>query len=42
MEAGFGGGKLRIYLNAGTQPAPRFDRFTLAQAGGKEASVPAS
>lgn len=38
----FGGGRLRIYLNSGTNSAPRFDRFTFLQAGGKDASVRAS
>ena len=36
----FGGGKLRIYPNAGTSREPRFDKFAWLQAGGTEASVP--
>jgi hypothetical protein len=38
----FGGGKLRIYRNAGTAAEPRFDAFTWFRAGGAEGSVPAS
>jgi hypothetical protein len=38
----FGSGKLRIYLNKGTDAQPKFDGFTYLQAGGKDASVPVS
>jgi hypothetical protein len=38
----FGDGKLRIYLNKGTDAEPKFDGFTYLQAGGKDASVPVS
>jgi hypothetical protein len=38
----FGEGKLRIYLNKGTDAEPRFDGFTYLQAGGKDATVPVS
>jgi hypothetical protein len=38
----FGDGKLRIYLNKGTDAQPKFDRFTYLQAGGKAASIPVS
>jgi hypothetical protein len=38
----FGEGKLRIYLNKGTNTEPRFDGFTYLQAGGKDARVPTS
>jgi hypothetical protein len=38
----FGEGKLRIYLNKGTDENPKFDGFTYLQAGGKDASVPVS
>jgi hypothetical protein len=37
----FGEGKLRLYPNAGTKDAPRFDKFDWFQAGGKTVSVPA-
>ena len=36
----FGDGKLRVYKNAGTRKAPRFEKFHYLQAGGKDASVP--
>lgn len=36
----FGGGKLRIYKNAGTGRLPRFDDFSIFQADGKEGTVP--
>lgn len=37
----FGGGKLRIYKNVGSNENPRFNGFTFLKAGGKIASVPA-
>lgn len=36
----FGEGKLRIYLNKGTDQEPRFDGFTYLQVGGEDATVP--
>ena len=36
----FGGGKLRIYRNAGTNTKPLFSDFKFFQAGGKDATVP--
>jgi hypothetical protein len=36
----FGGGKLRIYKNMGTETNPRFNGYTFFEAGGKVASVP--
>jgi hypothetical protein len=36
----FGGGKLRIYKNSGTNTQPRFEGFTFFQAGGADATVP--
>jgi hypothetical protein len=36
----FGGGKLRVYPNKGTKAEPRFDAFTVFQAGGKDGTVP--
>jgi hypothetical protein len=36
----FDGGKVRVYLNRGSDTDPRFDGFTYLTAGGKEASVP--
>ena len=36
----FGDGKLRIYLNRGTDANPKFKGFTYLQAEGKDASVP--
>ncbi len=36
----FGEGKLRIYINKGTDTEPRFDGFTYLQVGGKDATVP--
>ena len=38
----FGGGKLRIYRNAGGSTEPRFDRFTWLLDGAPEGRVPAS
>jgi hypothetical protein len=38
----FGEGKLRVYPNAGTPAAPRFEKFEWFQAGGKLGTVPAS
>lgn len=37
----FSAGKLRLYRNAGTNAAPRFDRYEYVQAGGVDATVPA-
>ena len=36
----FGGGKLRVYRNTGTDKAPAFASFDWFKAGGKVASVP--
>jgi hypothetical protein len=36
----FGDGRLRIYRNAGTQAAPRFDGFTWFEVDGRPATVP--
>ncbi|MFW6125218.1 MAG: FG-GAP repeat domain-containing protein [Pirellulales bacterium] len=36
----FGGGKLRIYANRGTNSQPRFEDFTWFEAGGATGSVP--
>ncbi len=36
----FGGGKLRIYRNKGTDDAPVFEGFTWFEAGGEIASIP--
>jgi hypothetical protein len=36
----FGGGKVRIYINRGTDAAPEFDGFEFLKAGKTEASVP--
>jgi hypothetical protein len=33
-------GRLRIYRNTGTRDQPKFDTFTLFEAGGKVATVP--
>ena len=38
----FGGGKLRVYLNRGTNAEPRFEGFSFVRAGGKDATVPVS
>ena len=38
----FGGGKLRVYPNAGTKSEPRFDKLEWFEAGGKLGTVPAS
>jgi len=37
----FGGGKIRLYLNQGTDDAPVFKDFTFLRAGGTEISLPA-
>jgi hypothetical protein len=36
----FGGGKLRIYKNIGSNTEPKFDKFEFFQAGGADATVP--
>lgn len=36
----FGGGKIRLYLNQGTDSAPVFEKFTYLRAGGSEISLP--
>ena len=36
----FGEGKLRIYLNKGTDKEPRFEGFKYLQVDGKDATVP--
>lgn len=36
----FGGGKIRLYLNHGTDSAPEFKDFENLRAGGKEISLP--
>lgn len=38
----FDGGKLRVYLNIGTDKSPKFGKFTYLQIAGKPASVPPS
>lgn len=38
----FGGGKVRVYLNRGTDAEPSFKGFQFVQAGGKDMSVPVS
>ncbi len=38
----FGGGKLRVYINKGTDAEPKFDDFTFLKAEGTEAAVPPS
>ena len=38
----FGGGKLRIYPNQGTDSQPQFSRYSLLQAEGVDATVPPS
>lgn len=38
----FDGGKLRIYLNEGTNAAPEFGEFAFLQSNGADASVPVS
>lgn len=35
----FGGGGIRIYTNVGTSQEPKFDKFTMFEAGGKTVSV---
>ena len=37
----FSGGKIGLYLNQGTDPAPVLKCFTFLQAGGKEIQLPA-
>lgn len=37
----FSGGKIRLYLNEGTDRAPKLGAFTYLEAGGKEISLPA-
>ncbi len=37
----FGGGKLRVYENAGSEKKPRYASHTWFQAGGAEGTVPA-
>jgi len=37
----FKSGKIRLYLNKGTDAEPRFDDFSYLEAGGKEISLPA-
>jgi hypothetical protein len=37
----FGGGKRRLYPNAGSKNDPRFEKFEWLQAGGTVGSVPA-
>jgi hypothetical protein len=37
----FSGGKIRLYLNHGTDSAPVFKDFEYLKAGGKEISLPA-
>lgn len=41
-EYGNQGGKVRIYLNKGTDSAPVFDEFSILQAGGADAVMPSS
>jgi hypothetical protein len=41
-EFGEAGGRARVYLNVGTDGAPRFEEFTWLQAGGADAIVPSS
>jgi len=36
----FANGRLRIYKNRGTDAEPRFEDFTLLQAGGADATIP--
>ena len=36
----FSGGKIRLYLNRGTDSDPEFGKFTYLNAGGKEISLP--
>jgi hypothetical protein len=36
----FGGGKMRIYLNKGSNAEPKFQGFTYLTINGKEATVP--
>jgi hypothetical protein len=36
----FGGGKLRVYRNVGTNEGPTFDDFSWFQAGGADGTVP--
>jgi len=37
----FSGGKIRLYLNQGTDSEPKFKDFTYLRAGNKEISLPA-
>ncbi len=37
----FSGGKIRLYLNCGTDSEPVFKKFTYLQAGNKEIRLPA-
>ena len=37
----FSGGKIRLYLNQGTDKEPKFKNFTYLSAGNKEISLPA-
>jgi hypothetical protein len=37
----FGGGKLKIFRNVGTEAKPRYDGFVWFEAGGAVATVPA-
>ena len=37
----FSGGKIRLYLNQGTDDEPQFKEFSTLEAGGKEISLPA-
>ena len=36
----FGGGKLRVYANVGTNEAPRFEGFSVFRAGEAEGTIP--
>ena len=38
----FGDGKLRVYLTAGTDAAPKFKGFEYVKAGSEDATVPVS
>ena len=37
----FAGGKIRLYLNQGTDKAPEFGDFSFLEAGGEQISLPA-
>lgn len=41
-EFGEAGGRARVYLNQGSNAAPRFGEFSFLQAGGADATVPSS